>query len=379
MRRSREFVERSLNRVCASAALIGIGAGTGCSTFEGLHRADPDASSHEECQSAQPPRPAESPDMGSGPEFWLVVKWVDIGDGDQDGVPLYSQVGYDLDQACTGQGDGPSCIKPSWATADHSDGPGGRDNALGALHDANGYGFGSWTVTFTAIARAGFMSSIIRVRGYNQMGADNQVEVSWYGGRLHAPSAFEDEWAVFDRWLEPVSAGAAGASDDAYPPRYHDPLAYVTTDNVLVAHFREALTVTGLFQHVVLTGKLVRNLVWELRDATFAARLNLDEALGLLSRFTVMGEQVCTNAPDYEALKANLCSYADIHSAAPYDPFTPDDPSLPCDALSAAWAFGADPVNVVGVDNWEAFWESVYSPCPAGTSPADDSCGTLGN
>jgi len=357
-----------------------------------------DASALPKCESAQPPQQAIVPDPGQGAELWLAVRSVDFGDRIENGAPKYLQIGYDLDRTCTGHGAGPSCIEPAWATANHTDGPGGRDNAVGALlYRGNSGGLGSWTDEVNRLTSVGFLSSVIRIRGYRHVGGiDNSIDVSWYSGRLQpetGPAAWQgnDRWVVFDRWLERVSPddastpasetgvppADAGASDDAYPPRYRATAAYVTTDSILVAHFREALTGSGLLAHVVLTGRLVQDSgVWALRDATFAGRIRLTEALAVFAQVTLDGGPLCTSSSDYANFKEDLCAYADISSVSD-DGALPSGVSLPCDAMSLAWTFNAEAVTLVDSDRWEPFRKLLFKDCPLDASPAYDSCDSL--
>ena len=390
----REFLA---HRALANAALFAVASG--CSTFEGLVH-DPDASSggvggsESSCRSAQPPRAAGLAGTGSGPDIWLASRSVDFGDRYEDGgapdadaTTLHRRMGFDLDRTCTGQGDAPSCVAPSWAIADHSDGPGGRDNAIGAFLHQIAQGQASRDVTLEA--ESGEAAAIIRIRGYNHTGADNEVEVAWYAGRVRSAEGTrkhtsvadppgwegEDEWIIFDRWLEPLPARDAGPPDDEHAPIYYDARAYVTGDNILVAHFREVNLVNGLFEHVVISGQLVQTSgFWELRDVTFAGRIRAKEVLAGIPLIDLGDLQLCTTVPGYDALKRIACSYADIHASPPGDGSEPDDPSLPCDSLSAGWTFHAVQVRVVGKRGWDEYW---VPPCPQDALTAPDSCDTL--
>lgn len=384
----------TINRLFTSGAALLVTT-AGCSTFDDLEL-HTDAGAHVgvfnepkgECQSAQPPRNPSVPEVASmGLDLWLAMQSVDFGEGDENGDQVFRQMGFDLDRTCTGLGDGASCAESSWATADHADGPDGRDNAVGALfYQTNQDGLGSWTDSVTNVARAGILSIVIRVRDYNGVGTDPSVEVSWYAGAFRPPVLAQDastppaprwdgtdEWLIFDEWLDPTPD-----SNDEYAPKYHDPQAYVTAD-VLVAHFREVLTATGLFRDAILSGRLVKtdSGAWALRDATFAGRLRLDDVLGVIELVTVDAQPVCTTSEAYLGYKTSACSYTDIHSAAPSDSSAPDDPSLPCDALSAAWTMNVEPVEAGGVEPWDTFWARPRTRCPAGTSPREDTCDTL--
>ena len=83
------------------------------------------------CVHATWPSPPASADPGANTEdFVVAVRSVDFGERE---VAEGSLIGYDLDNRCTCQGEGPSCNEPEWATADHCDGPEGRDNAVAQI------------------------------------------------------------------------------------------------------------------------------------------------------------------------------------------------------------------------------------------------------
>jgi hypothetical protein len=76
------------------------------------------------CRRRTPPYPTTS----GGADFVVAVHDIDIGDR-PDASP--ETIGYELDLACTSGDTGASCLEPTSAWADHSDGPGGIDNAVG--------------------------------------------------------------------------------------------------------------------------------------------------------------------------------------------------------------------------------------------------------
>jgi hypothetical protein len=47
------------------------------------------------------------------------------------GLRPYEDIGFDLDNTCTGEGQGNSCAEPPWASASHMDGMYGVDDAWG--------------------------------------------------------------------------------------------------------------------------------------------------------------------------------------------------------------------------------------------------------
>src|SRR4030095_5588534 len=144
-----------LRSMIAAAPLFALPA-IGCGKLIGLEdvsRADTNTLCGE---SAQPPEASRTACLGPpDAEFWLAVDRVDFGDqNDANGEPRYLRMGYDLDKSCTAQGDRPTCIKAPRPPPDPLDGPGGRDNASGALLYRNNQSeFDSWSDTVTKLSK----------------------------------------------------------------------------------------------------------------------------------------------------------------------------------------------------------------------------------
>jgi hypothetical protein len=347
----------------------------GCSTFEGLELAKA------ECESVLPPlRPSSSSASTEDLDIAMAFRGFDFGEKNRDGgPPPYQEIGFDLDGLCTGQGEGPGCAQPALSSLDPTDSPGGRDNAAGGrffgLEQTRP--FLSWPAFVRENAEAGALSIVLRVRGYNG-GVDDEVEVAIYAGRLRAAAqqvgqdgssstlpAWDgtDEWLVFDEWIN-LTEGPTGE----FPARYRVTDAYVTEDQILVAHFPNVLTGIGLLLHAVVSGRLVRTKAgWTLVEATMAGRQSLDNTLEFFVQGGFAGVPVCVGGL-YEALRLEVCSYADVSSTLS------NDPALPCDATSIAWNFEAEPVKLAGTDDWAAFTSARAVACPPAMSPPDDGC-----
>ena len=330
-----------------------------------------DAGSNRSCDLAKvPPRSSIFSTALSERDLVFAVRRCDMGDVDGDAsTRRFSAMGYDLDNTCTGLGAGPSCAKPSSATADYTDGPGGRDNAMGmALYDATGAGSAPATESVNSEIDNGRTTSVIRVRGYNEGPNDGRVEVAVYGATMSPvadvfltnPPIWNDEdvWHPHVLWVLTDVESDAGAQEN--PPRFVDTNAYVN-DWQLVAKLDEFfITLAMNMSEVFLTARIVPDgrQRYLLQDGTFAGRVRMDDVLGVIP---LLG--VCRHSPEYEQNKRRYCSYADISFSVP------DDPSKPCDAVSFAWSFEAAPALLGSVNR--AFGEF---PCVVNPPEPADHC-----
>jgi hypothetical protein len=343
--------------------------------FDDLEPADPPVPERS-CELAEPPpRPViQTPDIGSV-DFVSAIKEYDFGEKDFDGqTERYRSMGYDLDEACTGHGAGPTCETSPWAAGEQpADGPGGRDNGYGevtarlyrefdsSLSDANNAGINNGKAT-----------GVFRVRGYNQQPLDDTVEVAFFAANLNEGGAIEKtpDWLGNDEWAA-ITNISVGTDEQGQPslehPKHVDSKAYVT-NWVLVAHFDQLETLAYLrHSQVVITAKVVRtDHGWSMAEGTFAGRIRTDSLLvGLEFIKDEAGLPLCTNNPNYRAYKQVGCGSADI--AWNRDA----DPSITCDATSWGFEFVAPPAKLKGT-------VTLPDEKPACTTPADspvrDSC-----
>src|SRR5687767_14912675 len=124
-----------------ACALVGCLAQLGCTSLDGLSQKPLEAT--ESCELVHAPGyPVINGQPGGSIEIVAAVKAYDHGENDNEaGTRRYRTMGYDLDGTCTRLGQGRSCIRREWSTADDSDGPGGRDNAVGdSLHQVKADG-----------------------------------------------------------------------------------------------------------------------------------------------------------------------------------------------------------------------------------------------
>jgi hypothetical protein len=364
------MAEREVHvRPSLAAAFVGLsGCALACSAFD-VEPPLADAGSDGACELAKvPPRSSVVSTVLSERDFVFAVRRTDMGEVDEGAsTRRFLAMGYDLDQTCTGLGGGPSCAEPSSATADHTDGPGGRDNAFGmALYDATMAGSGSATESLNSEIDNGRTTIVIRVRGYNEGPNDGQVEVAVYGATM-SPDADqfltnppnwsgEDVWHPHALWLSTDAESDAGAQEN--PPAYVDANAYVN-DWQLVAKLDKFFLTLGMsMSEVFLTARIVPDgrPRYLLSDGSFAGRVKMDDVLGVIPL-----SGVCRHSPEYEQHKQRYCSYADISFSVP------DDPSKPCDAVSFAWSFEAAPALLGSVNRASGEFPCADSPL----EPAD--------
>lgn len=340
---------RSRHFIFGGPLLIAV---AGCSTFDGLSLSkEASSSSSAKCHhhASVKPRTDLGTYLAPTPDRVFALQTLDFGDG-TNGMPKWDarSVGFDLDDTCTGEGEGPTCVPPPGAGIAQLDGPDGRDNAAGTLNTMHSDG-GAAADPSNDVAKMGGATTIYRVSGYNGTSVDGFVEVAVYAARFAPPSKDvpmplwlgDDVWSPFVDWVDAhADAGDAGDAGDAKAPApmFKSSDAYVT-NGTLVAKFDlimllPAVRLSGAMMEATI-GQNAENL-WTLSDGVFAARVNVDDSLQWL--MTQLDpethETLCRDSKSYELDKLRACSLADI-------PFSGNDPSKPCDGMSWAWKFDA--------------------------------------
>lgn len=322
------------------------------------------------CTYARPPDPPAEAEPGGDIEFTVAVYSVNFGDA--TGNP--KEIGYDLDSRCTCHGEGNSCLRESWATAEACDGPNGEDNAAGSLLTNMGPYFKDFGSTaWSEALLEGEWSILLRVRGYNGQPNDSKVRLDWY-----VPDNYDEDkesgavpsWDGNDVW--PIRATCLveqdGGTADIEKPRYFDDNAYVT-NGVLVGSFTSSSFQVSAdyvieFNGTFITGTIVEGpMGWTLEGGLMASRWKLQSLLAQVGRISLLNLPVCTNHPAYPTLKAEFCSRADIFSGL-------GTPTTSCDSLSAGMRFETMPA-VLGTIIYDSF---STSQCDPSVDPANDTC-----
>jgi hypothetical protein len=316
------------------------------------------------CGVTFPSMPSNA-DAGGNLSFTTAFHTINLGD---QGV-----VGLDLDLTCSCHGKGASCIEPLL----HCDDSQGRDNSAGGIFGLLTFALRSEvfsSAAFTKQAEDGNWTILIRVKDYNGTANDAQVEFDWYlSTGFDTTSTAKPRWNGSDVW-KVTSSSVNGASLDN--PLYLDKHAYVS-NNILVTSMTETpipLRI-GNLGHVSFTlsnaGMLARIQynpalkTYRLVDGQMVGRLKLTEMFKTMSSYRdIDGRPLCTNADFYKAAKANFCLSADILANG-------GTPTVPCDAISFAVGFTADPVVLGKVD---ATVPPSTPGCPHATDPANDTC-----
>lgn len=330
------------------------------------------------CVHREPPPRGSITDAGGALDFTLAVS--DYTATDDAGGRM---LGFDLDDRCTGEGQDASCDEPGWAHADHTDGVGGIDNAVGQVWRALGVVVDEkpWGPTPTLI---------LRIAGYSGGADDDQVDVSLYVGLLapRADGGGDPVWDGNDRWyLLPamLAPSSNGGAPSANAPRFHDDHGYVS-HGTLVAQFPNALVSLTYFyapatlypiSQLVLVGSLsFGSNGWELHDAVEAYLVKANDLLPILELLATSptnGSQVlnCQIPSQQLILKEEICPFVDISSV-------PGPAPGRCDALSAAARLQAKQV-VLGDVLPPLPPPPASLACPPSYDAALDTCDSLGD
>ncbi len=333
----------------------------------------PDTGEAQTCSHVRPPDPPAVTDAGGDIDFVVATSSVDFGD--VSGDP--GQFGYDLDFRCTCQGEGDSCLRESWASANACDGPDGRDNQAGVFISTMSQLFGDFgSASWTQGATEGDWSLLLRVRDYNGQPDDDQVELDWYVAdqywedkpdKSHVPAwDGSDTWPIRKTSLAPDAWGQV----DIESPLYFDEHAYVN-GGVLVGSLNETELQLGAEYSIEMIGAFITARIeegplgWTLTEGVLASRWKLNTLLGQISRIELLGMPVCTNHPAYSSVKDQVCAFADIYSGV-------GAPTTPCDSISMGMAFETVPAGFGAIVDEG----SDPPPCDPSVDPSQDSCGS---
>ncbi|MBI5532374.1 MAG: hypothetical protein HY898_06650 [Deltaproteobacteria bacterium] len=315
------------------------------------------------CESARPPQRPSNTASGGTIEFIVAVQSIDFKEqGD------YKSIGFDLDNTCTCQGDGPSCALPSGAVEqDQCDGLGGRDNSAAGLIAASAM-LGLTSGDFNKDIKNGEWSLLLRVRGYNGQPDDDQVSVAWLVTNMRsAPPVWDgtDAWPIKTTCLNPDGQGKG----DLENPKIIDNNAYVSQGR-LVASIKGGapLDVNPQFSIVVTSSFIVAKVTpsgssYALEEGVLSGLWIPRDLLKQLAGAKVGGVPLCTDNPLYSDIKKQVCKARDISANSSI-------PSQPCDAITMAFAFVSKPALVGAV----VTPTPPEVPCTPATDPANDDC-----
>jgi hypothetical protein len=343
-------------------------------------------------------------------DFVVAVRVFNLGEGFGPEGPA---IGFDLDDRCTCLGEGDGCVVPSDARPNHCDGPGGRDNNTARLFQQAQLFFpDASSQALSRAADAGLTSVLVRVSDYNGLPNDDKVRTALYltpgiddAVPPDCPFAApewdgKDVWPIATSCLEPPPAGLGGATGagggggaaaaggggaggmdctplasvpgyDLDKPLYYDDNAYVS-GGVLVANLptSEVIIESANSQiQIKLTAGFATARIsptsdgWALVDGILTGRAKQGDVFKAVSTISKGGKPVCTDHFAYPTLKQAVCSHLDVAS-------TLGGPTTPCDAISFAVAFEAEPAKL-GIVVEPKPPDSV---CDADKDPAKDSC-----
>jgi hypothetical protein len=328
------------------------------------------------CTHATFPDPPTSGMSGGNIEITSALRSFNLGELSDAGPTI----GLDLDLKCTCEGQGPSCRKPDWIKSDAGtascDLADGRDNAAQRVFSLFTAALGGTTqfgsIHFSDQANTGVWSLLFRVRGYNGLPDDDQVELALIpAANLGSAPKWDgtDAWPIFPYAFE----GDATNMPDVDKPLYVDKNAYVTNNQLVGSLQKSGVLIGGNNTRViitltagVLTGTIVKHGgAFSLDQGVLAARWKISDVFASIGSYrSPTGDPFCTDTAYYQFAKGLLCSYVDINSVLG----TPTDP---CDAISFGLAFTAQPAKV------GAFAADPMPPsqsCSPGHDPTDDAC-----
>jgi hypothetical protein len=281
-----------------------------------------------ECRHAVPNPPPGALDAGGDVEVTAVVVDAAYGDGlGADGRAGFLSQGYDLDRLCTGAKGPTSCTPPAWVGVPPLDGTDGRDNGVGRMFSSQDEIFGLTLVSSEFLAP--FVESgehapngIIRVRGYNGLHEDDQVEVEWFVALApgqQGKQAFVPAFDGSDVW--PLHAQTLDAPDAQGQPRslYRDGAAYVGGYQLVARFPRVQIPLANVYfeaHDVILTSQITKTAgtATRLQKGTLAGVIPTSTFLDVipLTTYAITGVAICRDSPVYPDIKRFICVAGDM-------------------------------------------------------------------
>jgi hypothetical protein len=344
-------------RLLATSMLLTIACGIGCSLVLDYT----DYSKNADCpHAALPPKPSIASTPG-GSSFDVAFSYITVEGKDRNGKPI--SIGFDIDNACTCSGAGPTCKATASTKADQQcDSFGnGTDEAINRV-------FGqikSFLPQFSDDGlnknlTAGDFGLLMRIDSYNGLTNDPDVAVTFVNGvgltTGSGPPTFKnDSWKVegtaqgtplyvANGW---VNDGVLAADfSQNRPPmslRWRVPPLAVVDGGPSVVTARLTFTEARISARIVNSNGKVA-----LTDGQLGGVVTFDDGIAIVRSFGC-DPALTTNG------KATLCTFADL----------PDNDTHACNVLSFAMGFEAVPATI-------ATFVPVNEPAPcadAGTVP----------
>jgi hypothetical protein len=325
-----------------------------------------------------PPKSPTAPNGQDGKRYAVVVNQASLDAKTTD--PL----GFDLDNACTCDGDKPSCTNPKAlpgapGTGSQCDRPGGVDNQASTLFSDAVIGLVLGENALRSAVAAGRFAPILQISDWNGTPDDSEIRVDFFSG-VERRGGISSTDAGMDAGTNNGGRDASGEDASIEGGKTGELEGWTIHREGVVAEGGAFASLTNFGKGYVTQGRLVvesnssypilfrtqfgdkptdirtsqillvaPTLVAEIRktangvtltNGVIAARWSLQGALRL-----VAAQSDCKASPVYDSFRAQLCSAADIRLAT-----SPLDPSAACDAISFTMAFGGSPVEVRALD-----------------------------
>lgn len=357
--------------------------------------ASPDTACH---HATYPIRPtADDPSTTQNVPVVAAMEALDVGLG--DGGPISPNaplppLGWDLDGVCTCP-DPPSCMQAHGPP--NCDDDAGRDHTGLELFRRLGPSAQMSNAAANQALQIGEYGLVVQITAYNGQRNDRQVSVALYassgvlstvdGGVPQLQHDGSDKWTVDPRYL---SAGQQLIGIDCdngnsmCSPAYVDDNAYVA-DSVLVASLGEVpITFGGRanlggavmdLSETILVGTLTSATLsgngtgWAIENGSISGRWGSAKLLSNMATIpdplSEAGAFLCGPDVPYQALKPYICSLQDIAANSSLD-----RTGAPCDAISMAFGFRAEPARLGVVTPLPA----TPAGCADGGVPFRDTC-----
>lgn len=316
----------------------------------------PTAEASVACVSARPPARGDGSATGGSTTIVNALSTYEFSEADDPARPFSK--GLDLDRTCTCPG--PRSCKPANGSTAVCDFANGVDNAAGDYFLSLLSVLGK-TATITAKIQAGDYGLVLRIRNYNDLPNDDDVEVAVFNsfGLDRSPPSGSDaglpqnavpKFDGTDRWTVDAKSLLGGTP---YLPTVVDTRGYVR-DGMVVANVSNAIRI-GPYTVPIVGGVLIAKLVksgdsYAITEGTVSGRSNARELLTALESVPNPLDRskfLCGDDAVYKNLRDRFCKGLDLMTDE-----TLDGRDAPCDAASFSIRFTSSPASLgTVVDN----------------------------